>query len=1158
MECMFYHIPQTPERPYKIINLPIDYKPIQHTCTAIALPHYYTREKALQKDLGYLRGSSSFRTMKNAFKYFEDRLCLGVRSPVKVSEFTPSGFSKYRWYTFKEIHVMSNYISNALSYFVSPQESISIYSNNCLEWYIVDFASLWNRYVMVPIHSSSNSMSLLEIFQNSESKAILCQSKNLGNIVQLYIDNPHLEPLRLIIQREDDVDDQLVRQLPKSTKFLTYSQLMQFGMNNPATFPQGPRQPNDIAQINYTSGSTGVPKGVLFNDDIFLKQITPFCSHHYPFALHNLVPLSHADRIITWSFLSVGSRVGIFSGVNETIFEDAALIQPHIFYNVPRLFNLLFSQYKDGLEAIRRNNPLFSLEEADNMIIPKFKKIYGERVKIVGTASAPISQDVLAFIKKCFGSDVHFLYAYGQTEAFFVSFNGRLLDGIKYRLDPVPELDYFPSDKPYPRGELHIQSPWMSQGYNKNTTDISFENGWLKTGDIVEVIAENTINIIGRRKMAFKLSNGKFVSPHLLENAFVTSKLIDQIFIYGDSLKEFLVAIVIPNQATIKKYKESHSDIKSCQVLKKSIMSDFKEIAKKRVLANYEIPNEIELDDTIWSPSNGLVLSSGKVSRANIYQFYKTRIQQIYERLEKLEQSLRDPLSLDQFIRKLLNISENDSIDFDKVSFSQIGGDSFSAVRLCSLLKDNHDIEISPTLLLNKHVMISSIIKLIEQNGMSSNVESLLKVDWRSEMKIPQDIISGVQSLGFKLVHCEDKLQNNVFLTGCTGFLGSFLLYELLKNNRQFGKIYCLTRQNTQSKQQSREYIINVLKKNKMNLGGMDTNRIVPVHGNLGSPNLGLSHVDQVILNSDVDIILHNGAIVNMVLPYHNLKDVNVESTKEIIRMALSGSKLKKLAYVSTLGIFMENGEFRHHEISEGTVPTTDILNVNSGYSSTKFISDSLVRSVSKELGIPTMIFRPGTIFAQSESGFDNQNDFVGLNIKSILNSKSYPQLSDDTINDNSTNYFNLSPVDWVANSIVSLVSHHEYWQLDQTIGKIESKIFNMSNNYSIHLNELCQYIDSVYPLTPVTLDQWKHQQFTSPTSPIYPMKQMFYKSLDYMAVDGAEYKSSFPGFYKHQFSSKITKNYLEKINRKECEPISQDTLTNNIRYLLSLLDINK
>ncbi len=168
---------------------------------------------------------------------------------------------------------------------------------------------------------------------------------------------------------------------------------------------------------------------------------------------------------------------------------------------------------------------------------------------------APTTPEVKRFIMECFKDcfQVDMGGGYGTTEAGTVAMGGRLLRPpvIDYKLRDVPELGYLRTDKPYPRGEFCVKTERATPGYFNRpeaTAALFDEDGFLLTGDIVEERGPDRIEWIARRNDVLKLSQSEFVAVGALATTFESgSELIEQVFVYGNSSRSYVLAVVVPN-----------------------------------------------------------------------------------------------------------------------------------------------------------------------------------------------------------------------------------------------------------------------------------------------------------------------------------------------------------------------------------------------------------------------------------------------------------------------------------------------------------------------------------------------------------------------------------------------------------------------------------
>ena len=250
----------------------------------------------------------------------------------------------------------------------------------------------------------------------------------------------------------------------------------------------------------------------------------------------------------------------------------------------------------------------------------------------------------------------------------------------------------------------------------------------------------------------------------------------------------------------------------------------------------------------------------------------------------------------------------------------------------------------------------------------------------------------------------------NAFLTGASGFLGAFLLSELLVETR--AHVYCLVR--SESSEAGHRKIMQRL----TSFGLWDSafsDRIVPVLGDLTKPLLGLSHNKFEELAKTTDLIYHCGAAVNFYYPYHMLKSANVRSTEELLRMASVG-RSKSLHFVSTLTVATAQQREGSRSIFVGNNPYLDWESQSDGYTQSKRVAEKLV-SVAAVRGIPVVTYRPAIIIGHPQTGSSNLEDFFPSFIRGCMELGYVPDLDRE---------IHLVPIDYVSRSIVAISKRQE------------------------------------------------------------------------------------------------------------------------------------
>ncbi|CAG8442115.1 6583_t:CDS:2 [Dentiscutata heterogama] len=432
-----------------------------------------------------------------------------------------------------------------------------------------------------------------------------------------------------------------------------------------------PPSPDDIACICYTSGTTGVPKGALLTHTNFIGAKNGF----------NLCWAARQDDVCIFVLVLLYSidfylrpTIGYFRGNVLNLIDDMTELKPTIFPSVPRLLtrvhaklqqNTVFAPgIKGALSRMAVSAKLKNLEDGkgfthtlwDKLIFSKIKQVIGGRVRLILTGSAPIGPEVLQFLRIAFACDI--TEGYGQTEGICAATMtlkdenaaghvGGPIPCNEIKLVDVPEMNYFSTDKPFPRGELCYRGPSVFRGYYKDdakTKETIDKDGWLHSGDIAYINARGSaFCIIDRKKNIFKLSHGEYVAPEKIENAYVNSNLILQIFVHGDSLRNYLVAIVVPDPETfvpwanaLIKQNVSLGDEKGLEILvndknvKKAFLEHMNEVAKQTKLKGFETVKAIYLSSVPFSVENHILTPTLKLKRHEAQKHFRSIIDKLY------------------------------------------------------------------------------------------------------------------------------------------------------------------------------------------------------------------------------------------------------------------------------------------------------------------------------------------------------------------------------------------------------------------------------------------------------------------------------------------------------------------------------------------------
>jgi fatty acid CoA ligase FadD9 len=234
------------------------------------------------------------------------------------------------------------------------------------------------------------------------------------------------------------------------------------------------------------------------------------------------------------------------------------------------------------------------------------------------TGSAPISPELRNWVES--ELEIHLVDGYGSTEAGMVLLDGEIQRPpvLDYKLVDVPDLGYFATDRPHPRGELVLKTPNMFPGYYKRaetTANVFDEDGYYRTGDVFAEIAPDRLVYVDRRNNVLKLAQGEFVTLAKLEAEFGNSPLVRQIYVYGNSAQPYLLAVVVPTDVDASK---------------SAIAESLQTVARQANLQSYEVPRDFIVETAPFTLENGLLTGIRKLAWPKLKQHYGERLEQLY------------------------------------------------------------------------------------------------------------------------------------------------------------------------------------------------------------------------------------------------------------------------------------------------------------------------------------------------------------------------------------------------------------------------------------------------------------------------------------------------------------------------------------------------
>ncbi|KAK2196950.1 bifunctional AMP-dependent synthetase-ligase/ANL [Babesia duncani] len=639
----------------------------------------FTGFTAIHRHPDFLDGLASYKmfyngTIKTGWDVFQhglelnpDAPCIGTRT-----RFPDESLGDYEFKSYRDVETIIQQFGSGLLKLKAMREFIydefgtvkvqllGVYASNCFEWLVCEQVCNGYGLTIVPIYDTLGEESTKYILENSDLNVIVCDLACARKLIKVIPKAKRSTVRVIIVTGIDRILEDLI-EASVGVDMYTWNEIITSGAKDPSPF--NPATPDKFHTISYTSGTAGVPKGVIITQEQIATLVTTViekvCDDELPSKAVNCylsyLPLAHMyERLYINNVYFIGGRIGIYSGDIRNILEDLKVLKPTVFVSVPRLFSRIhdkvFSTINQKSFLVRwlfktaLNAKLQKIKEGgdvkhtiwDKLIFHKFPALFGGNVMWMMTGSAPLSPLTYDRIRAIFSTTL--VSGYGLTEICAGGFHnkpseidpthvGGPVPCIEFRLRSVPDFEYYVTD-PNPRGELLLRGNTVTLGYFKNNSANaeSFLDGWLLTGDIVELLPNGSIKIIDRRKNLFKLGQGEYLSPEKLEGILTNCRLITQAFVTGDSQEIYPVAIVVPDEtelriwATVNKMSQmTVPQLCKTPELMQEILKQMNEEYEEAGVKGFEKCKNIYIEPEPFSIENQLLTSTSKLRR-NIAQ----------------------------------------------------------------------------------------------------------------------------------------------------------------------------------------------------------------------------------------------------------------------------------------------------------------------------------------------------------------------------------------------------------------------------------------------------------------------------------------------------------------------------------------------------------
>ncbi|KAF2427138.1 long-chain-fatty-acid-CoA ligase 1 [Tothia fuscella] len=608
-------------------------------------------------------------------------------------------FGAYVWENYGEIRERRKNFGSGLvqlheKYGVTDQKyGVGLWCQNRPEWQITDLAAMSQGLFTVSLYDTLGPDTTQYIINHAGLHCVATSLNHLPSLIRL---KPKCPTLKFIIC----IDSMSAGEQPNMSKLELLSQFAQeygvglhqlhdveaLGLKNPR--PYNPPTADDIVTINYTSGTTGDPKGVVLTHKsavaaascatILMKQGSDDVACSF-------LPLAHIyERVGEHCGLWAGAAIGYFHGNTAEIVEDLIMLRPTAFSGVPRLFNKFGTKITDAtlnsprpiraalsrralatkLERQKNPNPALATNKHaiwDRLWSSKVAANVGlDRCTTMISGSAPLDPKLHQFLRACFANN--FAQGYGLTETYAITTCqlegdmsvgncGAVAPAVEVCLRDVPDMEYLTSDSPQPRGELLVRGNTTFREYWRNpqgTSDAVDSEGWFATGDIATIDSLGRIAIIDRRKQLLKLAQGEYISPERIENIFLANcGWLATGFIHGDSDKSALVGLfgidpegfapwaskILGKKIDVNDYgamKQAFGEEK----VRRAAVKELTEVARKNKLNRFEYCRALNLYLEPFTEGNGLLTPTFKLKRSQAAKFYRGHIDELYAQVD--------------------------------------------------------------------------------------------------------------------------------------------------------------------------------------------------------------------------------------------------------------------------------------------------------------------------------------------------------------------------------------------------------------------------------------------------------------------------------------------------------------------------------------------
>ncbi|SKB94619.1 carboxylic acid reductase [Sphingopyxis flava] len=939
---------------------------------------------------------------------------------------------------------------------------------------------------IVPLQTTASVEALEGMIGEVRAPVIATALEHLETAVTLVLGCPQTRAV--VVFDHDGFDDtecaQVAAQKARLAKdrpdvvMMTFSEMRARGAALPPATPYQPQPGEDpLVVVYYTSGSTGTPKGAMHTQRLAkagwlnTREISPVVLSYQP--------LNHVYGMVYLWLTFASGGITCFTGRSDlsTLMEDIAAVRPTTMALVPRICELIHQRFTAQFPDLADETALDEALAAFN------DRALGGRIADAVVGSAPLDPGLRTFIERLFGRPI--VDGYGSTESGSITLDQKVTRPpiVDYKLIDVPELGYFTTDKPHPRGELLIKSVALFAGYfgRPDLSAAAFDDdGYFRTGDIMAELEPDRLAYLDRRNNVVKLAQGEFVAIAPLEALFTLGDpAISQVYLYANSARAYLLGVVVPDPAALP------PGLGEAEV-KEHLLAALRRIGLEAGLNAYEIPRDIIVENEPFSVANGLQSALAKHLRPALKARYGDRLEAMYAthaddqaiELDELRRHGRDrPMSetLRRAAASILGIQAAEVSD--DTSFAALGGDSLAGLSYALLLEDIYGFPVDVGTIMHPAGSFVQLARDIErqrggegEGGVGAadvhgpDAAVIRAADLTLDKFIPREVLADAAAIA----PASTGEPRCVLLTGANGFLGRFLALSWLRRLAKVdGRLICLARGADAAA--ARERLLRSFAGGDdalaRDIDALAEGRLEVLAGDLAAPRLGLEGADWSRLAADVDAIVHPAALVNHVLPYAQLFRPNVAGTASLIELALT-TRAKRIIHVSTVAAAFHDGRVaaENDDVRAAIPQWRASSGYADGYGASKWAAEVLLREANEHFGLPVSVFRSGMIMAPA--GYSGHLNLPDIFTRQIL-SLAATRLAPDSFYEGERAHYDGLPVDFIADAVAAIGA-------GQDSGFATFHVLNPHDD-AVSLDTFVDWLEELgYSMTRASFAQWR------------------------------------------------------------------------------------